>query len=310
MPETADMTTGRLRVGLDLGGTKIEGVALGTDGAVVARERVSAPIDNYRETIKALGDVVRAVEGTAGRQSAGLGIGTPGWLDPATGLMTNANQTSLNGQRLDADLSAETDRPVKVMNDANCFALAEARAGAGQGAGVVFGAILGTGVGGGIVVDGRPLTGRNMLVGEWGHNPLPGATADEIPGPLCYCGHKGCIERWCSGPGLADDHLRRTGADMDARMIASFADAGDMDARETIDLHVSRLARALGSIVNIVDPDVIVLGGGLSNLDHLYTRLPDAMEPHVFAHAFDTPIVRNRLGDSAGVVGAAWLWPV
>ncbi len=223
--------------------------------------------------------------------------------------MRNANFTVLNGRPLDRDLARAAGREVRVENDANCFALAEAMAGAGQGAEVVFGVILGTGVGGGIVAGGRVLPGANLIAGEWGHNPLPAPGAAERPGPACYCGRSGCIETWCSGPGLAADHARATGETLEPREIAAQAAEGDAGARETLDRHLSRLARALAGVVNVLDPDAIVVGGGLSKLSHLYERLPGAMRAHVFSDVFATPVLRNRLGDSAGVIGAAWLWP-
>lgn len=304
------------RIGIDLGGTKIEGVALAPDGIEAARLRVAAPSGNYASTLDALAELVGSLEEECGATDSRIGVGTPGWQDKGTGLITNANQTSLNGAALDKDLTECTGRPVRLMNDANCFALAEAMAGAAQapdGADpathTVFGAILGTGVGAGLVIGGQVIGGRNSTAGEWGHIPLPGANSAEVPGELCYCGQYGCVETWCSGPAMTRDHFRRTGTEMDARMIAEVAAMGDAEAAETIELHLSRLARALGMVVNLFDPDVIVLGGGLSNQSHLYDRLPEAMQPHVYARDFDTPIVRNALGDSAGVIGAAWLWP-
>ncbi len=296
-----------LRSGVDLGGTKIEAVVLGPGGEELARKRVGTPQGNYPMTVAAVASLVHDVEAQAGAKAGHVGIGMPGSLSPATGLMRNANSTCLNGQPLDRDLAEAIGRPVNVENDANCFALAEAIAGAGHGADVVFGVILGTGVGGGVVVRQNVLIGRNAIAGEWGHNPLPKPDREENPGPDCYCGRQGCVEAWCSGPALSADHFRVTGSDMPPDMIANFAIAGDMAARETLERHTDRLARALAGVVNTLDPDVIVLGGGLSNLDHLYSELGDAMAPHVFSDVFDTPIVRNALGDSAGVIGAAWL---
>lgn len=295
------------RTGVDLGGTKIEALVLDPDGQEVVRQRRATPAGDYPQTINVLCELIREVEAEAGASAPHVGIGTPGSLSPATGLMRNANSTCLNAQPLDRDLVKALDRPVRLENDANCFALAEAKAGAGQGADTVFGVIVGTGVGAGIVVEGRPLIGRNRIAGEWGHNPLPMPDREEIPGPECYCGRHGCIEAWCSGPALAKDHFQVTGSDMPPEMIASFAVAGDAAAQETLQRHTGRLARALAGVVNILDPDVIVLGGGLSNLAHLTQDLPDAMRPYIFSDTFDTPIVRNQLGDSAGVVGAAWL---
>ena len=298
-----------MRVGVDLGGTKIEAAALDAVGAVTVRRRVATPHD-YGDKLSAIAELVEAVEAEAGGQAAAIGVGIPGSLSPGSGLVRNSNSTPLNGQRLDRDLAGALGRPVRVQNDANCFALAEARAGAGQGVATVFGVILGTGVGGGIVVDGRVLAGRNLIAGEWGHNRLPAASVQDLPGPTCYCGRAGCIEAWCSGPALAADHARVTGDPLAPPEIAARAAAGDAAARATLGRHVDRLARALATVVNLLDPDAIVLGGGLSNLDHLYRDLPGAMRPHVFSDVFETPVLRNRLGDSAGVIGAAWLWPL
>lgn len=298
-----------MRIGVDLGGTKIEAVALGAGGAERARQRVATPAGGYDAIVDAIVDLAGEVEAQAGEPAPRLGIGIPGSLSPADGRVRNANSTALIGHCLDRDLETALGRPVRLENDANCFALAEAVAGVGQGYETVFGVILGTGAGGGIVIGGRLLRGANLIAGEWGHNPLPAPMPEELPGPDCYCGRRGCIETWCSGPGLAADHLRRTGVEMSAGMIAGVAAAGDNDARETMERHLGRLARALAGVVNILDPDAIVLGGGLSNLDHLYEELPGAMRPHVFSDVFRTPILKNRLGDSAGVIGAAWLWP-
>ena len=297
-----------LRTGIDLGGTKIEAVALGPDGDVLARSRTATPSD-YGSTLDVVSDLIAEVEAQAGASAEGLGLGTPGSVSPSTGRMRNAYNTPVNDQALDRDLAVRLGRPVRLENDANCFALAEAMGGAGRDARTVFAVILGTGVGGGVVVDGALLTGRNRIGGEWGHNPLPRASTEELTGARCDCGRLACIEAWCSGKGLEADHFRTTGSDMPAAMIASFAEAGDMAARETLDRHVDRLGRALASVVNLLDPNAIVLGGGLSNLDHLYRDLPGAMRDHVFSDVFETPIVRNQLGDSAGVIGAAWLCP-
>ena len=299
-----------VRTGVDLGGTKIEAVVLSAEGDVLARQRTPTPSGDYSATITTLASLVKAVEAEAGASARGIGVGTPGSVSPKSGLMRNANSVVLNGKPLDRDLAETLARPVRLENDANCFALAEAMAGAGQGQQTVFGVILGTGVGGGIVVGGETLMGGNGIGGEWGHNPLPAPDREEFLGPDCYCGRKGCIEAWCSGPALAADHLRVTGSEMPAEMIASFAKAGEATAQETLQRHTARLARALAGVVNILDPDVIVLGGGLSNLEHLYRNLPEAMAPHVFSDVFETPIVKNKLGDSAGVTGAAWLWPL
>lgn len=297
-----------MRLGIDLGGTKIEAVLLDQTGAVLVRQRVSTPQSGYQDTLDAISGLVESVEQDAGQRTKMAGIGTPGSLSPQTGLIRNANSTRLNGQPLDRDLARVLDRPVRIANDANCFALAETRSGAARGASTVFGVIAGTGVGGGIVIGGRTILGRNRISGEWGHNPLPSPHPEESPGPACYCGKSGCIETWCSGPGMMHDHERQTGLRQTPAKIAAAASEGDRAAQVTLERHTDRLARALAGMVNILDPDIIVLGGGLSNLDHLAPNLPDAMRPWVFSDCFETPIVRNQLGDSAGVIGAAWLW--
>lgn len=298
-----------LRTGIDLGGTKIEIAVLDPDGGTVLRERIATPDGGYQTTLRAVADLVAHAANLTGQPITRIGVGTPGSLSPATGLIRNANSTRLNGQALDRDLQQVTGCAVRLENDANCFALAEALAGAGRGAGIVFGVILGTGTGGGIVTGREAWIGPNRIAGEWGHNPLPGHGPGEDDPPDCYCGRIGCIEAWCSGPGLAADHVRRTGQAHTADRIAQLARSGDIAARRTLALHRARLARALAGVVNILDPDVIVLGGGLSNLEGLTEDLPDAMRPHIFSDRFATPIRRHELGDSAGVFGAAWLWP-
>lgn len=302
------MTATVLRFGVDVGGTKIEAVALDPGGTVVARHRRPTPQDSYPDTLDAVAGVIGDVEDMAGVKATRIGIGTPGSISPETGLMRNANATRLNGNPFDTDLAKTLARPVRLMNDANCFAWAEAKAGAAMGADTVFGVIIGTGVGAGIVVHGKPLDGLNRIAGEWGHNPLPAPTPEELPGRLCYCGRYGCIETWCSGPALAKDHQDETGMAMPPQEIVAVAQAGDADAQATLDRHRSRLARALAAVVNMLDPDVIVLGGGLSNLPGLAEALPETMRPHVFGDVFQTQVRRNVLGDSAGVIGAAWLW--
>lgn len=307
MRPSVDINSGRFLTGVDLGGTKIEAVVLSSDGTTIARERTTTPSGDYVGTVAAVAALVRRVEEAAGGGSATIGVGTPGSISPQTGMIRNANSTVLNGRRLDSDLAGALGRPVRLANDANCFAVAEARAGAGQAAHTVFGVILGTGVGGGVVFGDHLLVGRNALSGEWGHNPLPQPTEHERPGPPCYCGREGCIETWCSGPGMAADYLSSTGIDLSPEEIVGAAGGGASDAIGALDRHTDRLARSLSTVVNIVDPDIIVLGGGLSNLSHLYRDLPQAMLPHVFSDCFVTPIVQNQLGDSAGVIGAAWL---
>jgi len=296
-----------MRIGIDLGGTKIEAIAI--DGArEVLRRRVAAPRGNYDATISTVQQLVSAIERELGTTGS-VGIGIPGAISPATGLVKNANSTWLIGQPLDRDLARALDRPVRVMNDANCFALSEATDGSAQGADTVFGVILGTGTGGGIVVNGRVVEGRHRIGGEWGHNPLPWMQEDELPGRLCYCGRTGCIETFLSGSGLSATYAAIAGRHVDAADIAGLAAAGDASARRALDIYESRLGRALASIINVLDPDVIVLGGGLSNIAGLYTRVPPLVTPFVFSDSADTPIVAARHGDSSGVRGAAWLWP-
>ncbi|MEQ9398286.1 MAG: ROK family protein [Longimicrobiales bacterium] len=295
-----------LRVGIDLGGTKIEAVVLDADGAERARRRVPTP-PSYEETLDALADLVASVEADAGGRGT-IGMGIPGTLSTSTGRVKNANSTWLIGRPLDTDLAERLARPVRLMNDANCFALSEATDGAGRGADIVFGVILGTGVGGGIVVRGRLVAGAQGIAGEWGHNPLPCPADGERPGPECYCGRHGCIETFLSGPGMVADHRRATGARRSTREIAADALAGDPAARATVDRYVERLGRGLASVINVLDPDVIVLGGGLSNLEGLAEAAGNALTPWVFTDRVETRIVPNAHGDSSGVRGAAWLW--
>jgi fructokinase len=299
-----------MRIGVDLGGTKIEAIALDDGGMVRARQRRPAPQGDYSKTIAAVADLVGAVEREAGVGPSPVGLGMPGGISPGTGLVQGANSTWLIGHPFDIDLGRALGRPLKVANDANCFAVSEASDGAAAGAGIVFGVILGTGVGGGIVINGRPLTGANAISGEWGHNPLPWPKDDERPGPACFCGQHGCIETWLAGPSLARDHKARAGGSLDAAAIVAAADAGDPAAVATLERYVERLARGLAHVVNIVDPHVIVLGGGLSNIARLYRDLPALMQPRIFTDHVATRIVPPRHGDSSGVRGAAWLWSV
>ncbi len=296
------------RLGIDLGGTKIEAAILEDDGAIAVRERVGTPV-GYDAKITAITDLVRAVEARRGLGPLNTGLGHPGSHNPRTGLMRNANSTALNGRPLDRDVSAALGREVRCANDANCFALSEARDGAGAGAASVFGVILGTGVGGGLVIGGELVRGADGNAGEWGHTALPWPTPEEIPGPACYCGLSGCVEAWCSGPALAADHARVTGETLTAEAIAAGAQAGDATARASLDRHEARLARALASVVNIVDPEIIVLGGGLSNLPGLPQRLEQALARWAFTDELMTRVRRHHHGDSSGVRGAAWLWP-
>lgn len=291
------------RIGIDLGGTKIEGVVLGADGTIRTRRRVATPKD-YDGTVAAVVGLVAALEGEGGPLSVGIGI--PGSPSPATGLIRNANSTWLNGRPLGADLSAALGRTVRLANDANCFALSEAADGAGAGARSVFGVILGTGVGGGIVIDGRIVEGAAGVGGEWGHVPLPWMTPLEHPGQPCWCGRTGCIETWLSGPGWKGwDDFGRT-----PQEIVEAAAAGDWSASRSLARYFDLLGRALGMIVSILDPEVIVLGGGVSNIDALYEQVPPVMARWAFSDAITTRLVRNLHGDSSGVRGAAWLWPL
>lgn len=295
------------RIGIDLGGTKIEGVMLGPCDEILASRRIPSPRGDYAASIEAIAGMVAAIETDAGVPGS-VGIGAPGSISPVTGQSQGSNSTWLNGRHLLADLTRRLARPVRVANDANCFALSEACDGAGAGARTVFGIIIGTGCGGGIVFDGRLVDGPNAIGGEWGHNPLPWPKGDEHPGPLCWCGRAGCLEQWVSGTGLAADHLRRTGEDTTADAIAARAAAGDGPARETLARHAGRLARGIAHVVNLIDPEVIVLGGGLSKLAGLYVDLPRLVTTHVFAAAPRVDIRPPRWGDASGVRGAARLW--
>ena len=296
------------RIGVDLGGTKIEAIALADDGSIPVRLRIATPRHDYRATLSAIAGLVTEIEGQIG-QRASVGIGMPGALSPATGLVKNANSTWLNGQPLAQDLSALLGRPLRFANDANCFALSEASDGAAAGASCVFGVIIGTGTGGGVVVNGQAVTGVNAIGGEWGHNPLPAPLPEELPGPACYCGRSGCIETFLSGPGLARDHQRATGLALEPAEIARLADDGDAKATATLERYEDRMARALASIINVLDPDVIVLGGGMSNVGRLYDRVPARWSRYVFSDRVDTRLAPPMHGDSSGVRGAAWLWP-
>jgi fructokinase len=293
------------RIGIDLGGTKIEIAVLAPDGAEALRRRIPTPQD-YKQTIEAIAALVRDCEARVGG-SASVGIGIPGVISPATGLVKNANSIALNGHRFDDDISQALEREVRVENDANCFALSEATDGAGQGFGVVFGVILGTGCGGGIVMHGRVHQGPHRVAGEWGHTPLPWPRGQGVPGHLCWCGKHGCLETYLSGPALARD-CDGPGAH-DASGLPARAAAGEQEAADALARHADRLARGLAVVINLLDPDAIVLGGGLSNMDHLYTELPRLIPSYAFSDVIATPILRNRHGDSSGVRGAAWLWP-
>lgn len=298
-----------MRIGIDLGGTKIEGLALGDDGRELDRRRITAPRGNYDDTVQAIVDLVAALEpASAGQAFATVGIGIPGAISPATGLIKNANSTWLIGRPFESDLARALGRPVRLANDANCFALSEATDGAAAGATVVFGVIIGTGTGGGLVVNGRVVVGANAIAGEWGHNPLPAPEDDERPGPECYCGRSGCIETFLSGPALARDYLAHGGEDIPAIEIAARAARGEARATGCLERYERRFARAIASVINVVDPDVIVLGGGLSNMPRLYERVPALWGEHVFSDRVATTLRPAKHGDASGVRGAAWLW--
>lgn len=297
------------RIGVDVGGTKIEAVALGADGAESARVRVDTPAQNYEAIIGAIVDLVGLVAESAGAVAETIGVGTPGTVSPVDGLMKNSNSTVLNGTAFDRDLAQALDRPIVMRNDADCFALSEAVDGAAAGAAVVFGAILGTGVGGGVVVDRVVRRGPNRVGGEWGHNPLPWPSDDERPGPDCYCKKQGCIEQWLSGVSLAADHRRVTGEELAAAEVVAAARAGAPGAGSSLDRYLDRLARSLATVIDVLDPDVIVLGGGMSNVDELYEQVPAAWTGYVFGGEVSTRLVRNLHGDSSGVRGAAMLVP-
>lgn len=296
-----------MRIGVDLGGTKIEIVALADDGRDLLRRRIPTPQGDYMATVMAVAGLVETVENELGRQGS-VGIGIPGAESLASGLIKNANSTCLIGKPLRRDLQAVLQRPVRLANDANCFALSEAIDGSGREAEVVFGVILGTGVGGGIVVNRQVLTGANGIAGEWGHNPLPLPGPADLPLPPCYCGRQGCIETYLSGPALAADHLAHTGERLAAAAIETGAEGGDAACEATLQRYEARLGWALAGVINLLDPQVIVLGGGLSNMTRLYRNLPGACAPHVFSDTCATRIVPPSHGDSSGVRGAAWLW--
>lgn len=319
------MTHGAMtRIGIDLGGTKIEAVAIDDDSNVLARRRVPTP-GGYAETVDAIAGLVGAVERDIG-QAGTVGVGMPGAVSPDSGLVKNANSTWLIGKPLGEDLARRLGRPVRLMNDANCFALSEATDGAAAGADVVLGVILGTGVGAGLVIGGRCIAGANLIAGEWGHNPLPWMTVEEFPGPACYCGKVGCIEMFLAGPGFERDYASASSNDSgptrqtrqtrqttqtmrSSRSIVEDAAGGDVRARATIGRYHDRLARALASVINVLDPDVIVLGGGMSNLPALAEATSALLPRYVFSDTVVTRVVRNLHGDSSGVRGAAWLWP-
>jgi fructokinase len=296
-----------LRIGVDLGGTKIEAIALSSDGTELARRRMPTPRGDYKGTLEAVARLVEGIEAALADRCVSIGVGTPGALSAETGRIKNSNSTWLIGMPFDQDLRARLGRPVKLANDANCFAVSEATDGAAEGAEIVFGVILGTGVGGGIVVRGRALEGANRISGEWGHNPLPWPEGSELPGPECYCGRRGCIETWLSGPGFAADYARVTNQALSAEEIAAKAKEGDAAALRSLECYAERLARALASVINLLDPSVIVLGGGMSNLGNLYEEVPKRWGRFVFSDSVRTQLRQAKHGDSSGVRGAAWL---
>ena len=301
-----------MRIGIDLGGTKIEGIVLADDGRERARLRVPTPRDSYEATLEAVAGVIRELEAQVG-ETCRVGVGHPGAISPATGLVKNANSTRLNGRPLDVDLKQVLDRTdIRFSNDANCFAVSEASDGAGAGAPIVFGVILGTGVGGGVVIDGRPVVGAQAVGGEWGHNALPLPRDDERPGPQCYCGRKGCVESWLSGPAFQAQYVKASGRELRATDIAEAAATGEKIASECLERYCDRLARSLANVVNLLDPHVIVLGGGLSKIPQLYERVPELWKDYIFSERdrIATRLRPPQHGDSSGVRGAAWLWPV
>jgi fructokinase len=302
------MTSLRYRFGIDLGGTKIEIAALDASSNIILRERTPTPRQDYAGTVSSIVSLVASAEARLGA-SGSVGVAIPGTLSSRSGLVKNANSTWLNGRPLGADLETALGRPVRLANDANCFALSEVTDGAAAGANIVFGVILGTGVGGGLVIRGQVIQGAHGIAGEWGHNPLPQAHGEELPGPACYCGRRGCIETFLSGPALEASYVRQGGEPRAATDIARYASAGEALALTVLTQHQDRLARALGTVVNLLDPDCIVLGGGLSNLQSLYSDLPERVMSYAFSPETPPRIERNRHGDSSGVRGAAWLWP-
>lgn len=296
-----------VKFGIDLGGTKIEIIALDDSGHELLRRRIATPQGNYTATLQTIAALVNEAEAHLGTQCS-IGIGTPGAVSRATGLLKNSNSVCLNGQPVLRDLETLLGRPIRIANDANCFALSEATDGAAKGAPVVFGVIIGTGTGAGIVVNGHVLTGPNAIAGEWGHNPLPWPQMEELPGPNCYCGKQGCIETFLSGPGMARDHARHGEKNLDAKEITARALAGNAACEAALQRYEDRLARSLAHVINILDPDVIVLGGGMSNIARLYENVPKLWGHYVFSDRVDTRLVPHQHGDSSGVRGAAWLW--
>ena len=296
-----------MRIGIDLGGTKIEAIALDGAGNELFRQRVATPVGDYQQVLTAIVELIKRVEQETAQQGS-IGIGTPGAISPASGLLRNSNSTCLNHQPVKQDLQKLLQREIRIANDANCFALSEATDGAAQDAAIVFGVIVGTGTGAGVVVNGKVLTGPNAIAGEWGHNPLPWPVDEERPGPDCYCGKQGCIETFLSGPAMAKDYQQKTGQQLSAAQIVEIAEQGDALAEDTLLRYEDRMARSLAHVINILDPDVIVLGGGMSNIQRLYANVPEQWGQYVFSDKVYTKLLSPVYGDSSGVRGAAWLW--
>jgi fructokinase len=297
-----------MRIGIDLGGTKIEALAIDKAGKELVRHRVDAPREDYDATLKAIVGLVRRIEHET-NSTGTVGAGIPGCISSVTGLVKNSNSTWLNGKPLDRDLCVALEREVRLANDANCLAVSEATDGAAAGKRVVFGVILGTGCGGGVAINGHVHDGPNGVGGEWGHNPLPWARPEELPGPECYCGKRGCLEMWISGTGVARDYKLMTGTERTTREIMKDYENGDREAAAIVDRFEDRLARGLAHVINMLDPDVLVFGGGLSKAEYLYQNIPKRLPQYVFGREISTPILRAKYGDSSGVRGAAWLWP-
>ncbi len=302
------MKASGMRIGIDLGGTKIEGLAIDRNGAELARRRIETPREDYDRTVRAITGLVEYLEQET-EQVGSVGAGVPGSVSGVTGLIKNSNSTWLNGRALHRDLTASLGREVRVANDANCLAVSEATDGAAAGKGVVFGVILGTGCGGGVALHGEVHAGPNGVAGEWGHMPLPWPTPEEYPGPACYCGKRGCMEMWVSGTGIALDYKRSTGRNRTAKEILAEFGGDDLEASAAVERLEDRLARGLAQVINILDPEVIVVGGGVSRAKHLYTSLPSKLAAYVFGGEASTPVLQAAHGDASGVRGAAWLWP-
>jgi fructokinase len=307
--EPGQPTQQKIRIGVDLGGTKIEFVALECDGREVHRHRVPTPREDYDGTVRAIKEGVQKIETALGRGGS-VGVGIPGTISQLTHTVKNANSTWMNGRSFDRDLSDALNREVRCANDANCLAVSEATDGAGAGKRVVFSVVLGTGCGGGLAIDGKVHNGRNGVAGEWGHTTLPWMRAEEFPGPQCYCGYRGCIETWISGTGLEADYERATKTKLSGKEIVARCEAGEVAAVASLERYESRLTRSLAQMINILDPDIIVLGGGVSQVPQLYRDVPKRLKEYVFGREADTPVVVAKHGDASGVRGAAWLWPL